>query len=95
LEIISIHNNELTTKLESIGSTLEAPDLIDINFDPYNQVLVMNVIVETSPDKIAMENKKLRQEVGFLGKALYDKKVKATQTQHQPDETIVGDEEAD
>jgi hypothetical protein len=63
IEIISIHNNELTTKLENIGSTPEV-SLVEISkiikkdastscFDliddsnPCNQVLVKNVIVET------------------------------------------------
>jgi ribosomal protein S15P/S13E len=72
MEILSIHNNELTTKLENIGSTREASlidipeiikkdtstscfDLID-DSNPYNQVLVKNVVIETSLDEIAMEN---------------------------------------
>jgi hypothetical protein len=72
MEIRSIHNNELTTKLENIGSTLEVslieiPQIIKKNgstscFDliddsnPCNQVLVKNVIIETCSDEIAMEN---------------------------------------
>jgi hypothetical protein len=89
MEILSIHNNELTTNLENIGSTLEVSlveipeiikkdastswfDLID-NSNPYNQVLVKNVIIETCLDEIAMENEQLKQEVARLGKALYDK----------------------
>jgi hypothetical protein len=84
IEILSIHNNVLTTKLENIGITqevslIEIPaifkkdastscfDLID-DSSPYNQVLVMNVIIETYSDEIAME-------------ALYDKKGKAKQIQ--------------
>ena len=63
MEILSIHNNELTTKLENIGSTLgasliEIPEIIKKDastscFDliddsnPCNQVLVKNVIIET------------------------------------------------
>jgi hypothetical protein len=94
MEILSIHNNELTTKLESFDSTLGASlveipdiikkyastsclDLIDVNFIPCNQVLVKNVSVESCSDEIAMENKLLKQEVAYLGKALYDKKDKA------------------
>jgi FtsZ-binding cell division protein ZapB len=93
MEILSIHNNELTIKLENIGSTLEVSlveipeiikkdastscfDLID-DSNPYNQVLVKNVIIETCLDEIAMENEQLKQEVARLGKALYDKKGKA------------------
>jgi predicted nuclease with TOPRIM domain len=61
IEVLSIHNNELTSKLESIGSTLVASlvkvpeiikkdtstscfDLID-DSNPYNQVLVKNVVI--------------------------------------------------
>jgi hypothetical protein len=97
MKILSIHNNELTTKLESIGSTpgaslVEIPKIIkkdastscfnlidDSNF--CNQVLVKNVVIETCSDEIAMDNEQLRQEVARLGKALYDKKGKAKQTQ--------------
>jgi hypothetical protein len=63
MEILSIHNNELTTKLENIGSTLEV-SLVEIpgiikkdastsyfdlidNSNPCNQVFVKNVIIET------------------------------------------------
>jgi hypothetical protein len=73
MEILSIHDNELTTKLESIGSTPGA-SLIEIHeiikkdastscFDliddsnPCNQVLVQNVVIETCYNEIAMENK--------------------------------------
>jgi hypothetical protein len=107
MEILSIHNNELTTKLESIGGTpgaslVEIPeiikkdastsclDLIDVNSNPCNQVLVKNVIVETCSDEIAMENELLKQEVARLGKALYDKKGKAKQTQPPQDNTTAG-----
>jgi hypothetical protein len=63
MEIISIHNNNLTIKLENIGSTLEASlvEILEIikkdastsGFDliddssPCNQVLVENVVIET------------------------------------------------
>jgi hypothetical protein len=97
MEILSIHNNGLTTKLEIIGSTLEV-SLVEIpkiikkyastscfdlidDSNPCNQVLVKNVIIETCSDKIAMENEQLKQEVTRLGKALYDKKGKAKQIQ--------------
>jgi hypothetical protein len=106
MEILSIHNNELTTKLENIGSTpevslVEIPkiikkdastscfDLID-NSNPYNQVLVKNVVIETCSDKIAMENDQLKQEVARLGIALYDKKGKAKQIQLPQDNTTAG-----
>jgi hypothetical protein len=104
-EILSIHNNELTTKLESIGSTLvaslvEIPKIIKKDastscFDliddsnPCNQVLIKNVIIETHSDEITMENEKLKQEVARLGKALYDKKGKAKQIQPPQDNTTV------
>ena len=93
MEILSIHNNELTTKLENIGSTpevslIEIPEIIkkdastscfDLidNSNPCNQVLVKNVIIETCSDEIAMENEQLKQEVARLGKAFYDKKGKS------------------
>jgi hypothetical protein len=86
MKILSIHNNELTSKLESIGSTrgaslVEIPKIIkkyastscfDLIDDsnPCNQVLVKNVVIETCSDEIAMENEQLRQEVARLGKAL-------------------------
>jgi hypothetical protein len=72
MEILSIHNDELTTKLENIGSTPEVslvaiPEIIkkdastscfDLidNSNLYNQVLVKNVVIETCSDEIAMEN---------------------------------------
>jgi hypothetical protein len=93
MEIISIHNNELTSNLESIGrnsvaSLVEIPKIIkkdastscsDLIDDSIlcNQVLVRNVVIETCSNEIAMENEQLRQEVARLGKALYDKKGKA------------------
>jgi hypothetical protein len=96
IEILSIHNDELTTKLENIGSTpvvslVEMPkiikkdtstscfDLID-DSNPYNQVLVENIVVETCSNEVAKENEQLRQEVARLGKALYDKKGKANKS---------------
>jgi hypothetical protein len=105
MEILSIHNNELTTKLENIDSTLgvslvEMPKIIkkdastscfDLIYDsnPCNQVLVKNDI-ETCSDEIAMENEKLKQEVARFGKALYDKKGKAKQIQPPHDNTTAG-----
>jgi hypothetical protein len=104
MEILSIHNNELTTKLENIGNTpevslVEIPKIIKKDastscFDliddsnPCNQVLVKNVIIETCSDEIAMENEQLKQEVAHLGKALYDKKGKVKQIQPPQDNTI-------
>jgi FtsZ-binding cell division protein ZapB len=86
MEILSIHNNELTTKLENIGSTpevslAEIPKIIkkyastscfDLidNSNPCNQVLVKNVVIETCSDEIAIENEQLKQEVARLAKAL-------------------------
>jgi hypothetical protein len=52
--------------------------------------VVKNVVVETCSVEIAMENELLRQEVARLGKALYDKKSKAKQTQLPQDNTIAG-----
>jgi hypothetical protein len=106
MEILIIHNNELTTKLENIGSTpevslVEMPEIIKKDgstscFDlvddsnPCNQVLVKNVVIETCSDEIAMENEQLKQEVAHLGKALYDKKGKAKQIQPLRDNTTAG-----
>jgi hypothetical protein len=106
MEILSIHNNELTTKLENIGSTpgaslVEIPEIISKDastscFDliddsnPCNQVLVENIVVETCSDEVAKENEQLRQEVARLGKALYDKKGKAKQIQPPQDNTTAG-----
>jgi hypothetical protein len=106
MEILSIHNNELTTKLENIGSTLGV-SLVELHvnikkdastscFDliddsnPCNQVLVKNVVIETCSDEIAMENEQLKQEVARLGKVLYDKKGKAKQIQPPQDNTTAG-----
>jgi hypothetical protein len=106
MKILSIHNNELTIKLENIGSTLgaslvEIPEIIKKyastfcfnlidDSNPYNQVLVENIVVETCSDEIAKENEQLRQEVARLGKALYDKKGKAKQIQPSQDNTTAG-----
>jgi DNA repair exonuclease SbcCD ATPase subunit len=96
-EILIIHNNELTTKLENIGSTLGA-SLVEIHkiikkdasiscFDliddsnSCNQVLVENIVVETCSNEVEKENEQLRQDVARLGKALYDKKGKTKQIQ--------------
>jgi hypothetical protein len=77
MEILSIHNNELTSKLESIGSTpgasiVKIPEIIkkDVSTssfgliddsNPCNQVLVKNILIETCSDEIAMENEQLKQ----------------------------------
>jgi hypothetical protein len=106
MEILSIHNNELTTKLENIGSTpgvslVEMLEIIkkDVSascFDliddsnPCNQVLVKNVVIETCSDQIAMENEQLKQEVARLGKTLYDKNGNAKQIQPPLDNTTAG-----
>jgi hypothetical protein len=77
MEILSILNNELTTKLENIGSTLES-SLVEIpkiikkdastscfylidDSNPCNQVLVENIAVETCSNEVAMENEQLKQ----------------------------------
>jgi FtsZ-binding cell division protein ZapB len=104
MEILSIHNDWLTTKLENIGSTrevslVEMPKIIkkdastscfDLidNSNPCNQV--KNVVIETCSDEIAMENEQLKQEVARLGMALYDKKGKAKQIQPPQDNTTAG-----
>jgi FtsZ-binding cell division protein ZapB len=106
MEILNIHNDELTSKLENIVSTsiislVEMPKIImkdastfcfDLidNSNFCNQVLVKNVVIETCSDEIAMENEKLKQEVTRLGKALYDKKGKAKQIQPPQDNTTAG-----
>jgi FtsZ-binding cell division protein ZapB len=106
MKILSIHNNELTTMLESIGSTpgvslVEISEIIKKDastscFDliddsnPCNQVLVKNVVIETCSDEIAMENEQLKQEVARLGMTLYDKKGKAKQIHPPQDNTTVG-----
>jgi FtsZ-binding cell division protein ZapB len=106
MEILSIHNNGLTTKLENIGSTpgaslVEIPEIIkkdastscvDLIDDSNscNQVLVENIVVETCSDEVAKENEQLRQEVARLCKALYDKKGKAKQIRPPQDNTTAG-----
>jgi hypothetical protein len=77
MEVFNMHNNELTSNLESTGSTIETPkikipkfiknylstsclDLVDVNSNPFNQVLVKNVIVETCSDEIALANELLK-----------------------------------
>jgi hypothetical protein len=62
--------------------------LIDVN--QCNQVLVKNVIVETSLDDIAMANQLLKQELTCHGKALYDKEGKSKQTKPSQDNTTAG-----
>jgi FtsZ-binding cell division protein ZapB len=106
MKILSIQNNELTTKLENIGSTsevslVEIPEIIKKDastscFDliddsnPCNQVLIKNVIVDTCSDEIVMEKGQLKQEVARLRKALYDMKGKAKQIQPPQDNTTAG-----
>jgi hypothetical protein len=76
MDILSIHNNELTTKLENIGSTpgaslVEIPKIIKKDtstsfFDlindsnPYNQGFVEIVVLETCSNEFAMENNQLK-----------------------------------
>jgi FtsZ-binding cell division protein ZapB len=106
MEILSIHNNELTTKLENIGSTpvaslIEIPEVIKKDastscFDlindsnPCNQVLVKSIVIETCSDEVTKENEQLKQEVARLGKALYEKKGKAKQIRPSQDNTTAG-----
>jgi hypothetical protein len=103
MEILTIYNNELTTKLENIGSTPEAslveiPEIIrkdssiycfDLIDDsnPCNQFLVEKVVIEICSNEVAKENELLRQEVARLVKALYDKEGKAKQIQPPQDNT--------
>jgi hypothetical protein len=92
MEILSKHNNEPTTKLECIGSTLEG-SLVEIHevikkdastscfdliddFISCNQVHVENIVIETCLDEVALENELLKHEMVRLGKALYDNKGK-------------------
>jgi hypothetical protein len=72
MEILSIHNNKLTSKLESIGSTPRASfgeiseiikkdastSCLDLIDDSNscNQVLIKNIVIETCSDEIALEN---------------------------------------
>jgi hypothetical protein len=106
MEILSIHNNELTNKLENIDNTPRAslneiPKIIkkDVSTSCFdliddsnscNQVLVENIVVETCSDEVAKENEQLRQEVARLGKALYDNKGKAKQIRPPQDNTTAG-----
>ena len=106
MEFLSIHNNELTSNLENIGSTLgaslvEIPEIIKKDastscFDliddsnSCNQVLVENIVVETCLVEVAKENEQLRQEVAHLGKAFYNKKGKAKQIRPPQDNTTAG-----
>jgi FtsZ-binding cell division protein ZapB len=106
MEILSIHNNELTTKLKNIGSTpgaslIEIPEIIKKDASTFcfdliddsnlcNQVLIMNVVIETCSDEIAIENEQLKQEVARLVKVLYNKKGKAKQIQPHQDNTTAG-----
>jgi hypothetical protein len=46
--------------------------------------------METCSDEVSLENELLKQEVARLGKALYDKKRKAKQTQPPQDNTTAG-----
>jgi hypothetical protein len=82
MEILSIHNNELTTKLENIGSTSEV-SLVEI---------LEIIVIEICSNEVAKENEQLRQEVARLGKALYDMKGKGKAKQIQPsqDNTTTG-----
>ena len=68
MEILSIHNNELITKLENICSTpraslIEIPEIIkkdtstscfDLidDFNPYNQVLIKNVVIDRKSTRL-------------------------------------------
>jgi hypothetical protein len=104
--ILSIHNNELTTKLENIcsipgASLVEIPEIIkkdastscfDLidNSNPCNQVLFKSIVVETCSNEVTKENEQLRLEVARLGKTLYNKKGKAKQIQPPQDNTTAG-----
>jgi hypothetical protein len=106
IEIISIHNNELTTMLENIGSTagaslVEIPEITKKDASTsflhliddsncFNQVLVKNVVIETCSNEIALQNELLKREVARLGKALNDKKGKTKQTLPPQDNTTMG-----
>jgi hypothetical protein len=103
MEILSIHNYELTTKLENIGSTPGASlvEILEIikkdastscfdlidDSNPCNQVLVENIAVETCSNEVALENEQLKQEVAHLTKALYNIKGKAKQIWPPQDNT--------
>jgi FtsZ-binding cell division protein ZapB len=106
MEILSIHNNELTTKRENIGSSPGASlvEILEIikkdastscfdlidDSNPCNQVLVENIAVETCSNEVAMENEQLKQEVARLGKALHNIKGKAKQIRPPQDNTTAG-----
>jgi hypothetical protein len=103
IEILSIHNNKLENigstpeapkiyipeiiKRDAYTSCLYS---INVNSNPCNQVLFKNVVIETCLDEIATKNELLKQEVVYLGKALYDKKDKTKQTQHSQYNTTSG-----
>jgi hypothetical protein len=105
-ETFGVPKHDPNTKLENIGSTpvaslVKIPEIIKKDastscFDlindtnPYNQVLVENIVIETCSDEVAKENEQLRQEVARLGKALYDKKGKAKQIRPPQDNTTAG-----
>jgi hypothetical protein len=94
MKILSIYNNEVTTKLESINSTpraslVEIHEIIkknastscfDLIYDFYscNQVHVENIVIETCSDEIVLENELLKHKVARLGNTLYDKKENQT-----------------
>jgi hypothetical protein len=77
MEIFSIHNNEIATKLESIGSAPEASlvEFLEIiekdastscldlidDSNPCNQVVVKNVVIETCSNEVALENELVKQ----------------------------------
>jgi hypothetical protein len=102
-ETFGVPKHDPNTKLENIGSTpvaslVKIPEIIKKDastscFDlindtnPYNQVLVENIVIETCSDEVAKENEQLRREVARLGKALYDKKGKAKQIRPPQDNT--------
>jgi hypothetical protein len=50
----------------------------------------MLLYIETCSNEVALENELLKIEVAHLGKALYDKKGKAEQTQSLQDNTTAG-----
>jgi hypothetical protein len=86
MKILSIHNNELTIKLENIGSTPRASlveiyeiikndastSCLDLIDDSIscNQALAENIVIETCLSDIALENELLKHEVAHLGKSL-------------------------
>jgi FtsZ-binding cell division protein ZapB len=106
MKILSIHNNELTTKLENIGSTpgaslVEIPEIIKKDAstscfeliddsNPCNQVLVENIAVEACSNQVSMENEQLKQEMAHLRKALYNIKGKFKQIRPPQDSTTAG-----